>query len=143
MRIHRGTWVPLLPRSARMAVVTIVPLEPIVRGLDYVLPPQVVANQLSIVEQAMPLTLWGILCLTGGLLASTGFIGRWRRITITGLWIGGSTYAALAAGQWAVVSGEPWLDGVRGPAIVTLMAVAQLGMAVGYAQQQPADVEAS
>lgn len=136
MTIRRGDWVPLLPRSARLAVVTIVPLEPIVRGLDYILPDATAgAQQLSIVEQAMPMLAWGILCLAAGLISVTGFVGRWRRVTVTGLWLGGSVYATLAAGQWAAVVGQPWLDGVRGPAIVTLLAVAQLGMALGYAQQ--------
>lgn len=133
--IRRGEWVPLLPKTARLPVVMAVPLEPILRGLDYMLPGEETSTQLSVVERAMPMPVWGALCLLTGLVAFAGFLGRWRRVTVAGLWIGGSVYATLAAGQWWVVWEEPWLDGIRGPAIVTLLAVAQLGMAVGYAQQ--------
>ncbi|WP_412475373.1 hypothetical protein ACK8HH_17005 [Gordonia sp. LUNF6] len=117
-------------------MIIVVPIEPILRGLDYVLPGAVPpAVQLSQVEQAMPLWLWGTLCLIAGLTALTGFLGRWRRLTVVGLWIGGSVYAALAVGQWIAVAHQPWLDGLRGPSIVTLLCLAQLGMAIGYAAQ--------
>lgn len=139
--IRRGSWVPLLPRAARYAVVSIVPIEPILRGLDYALPGAETAQQLSIIERAMPMPAWGALCILAGVLALAGFLGLWRRVAITGLWIGGSTYVALAVGQWFAVLGEPWLDGIRGPGIVTIFALAQLGMALGYAQQ-PDDLEA-
>ena len=141
MSLRRGTWVPLLPLPARLAVVTLVTVEPIMRGIDYILPDaEPPATQLSVLERAMPITVWGILCLIAGLTALVGFSGRWRRITVAGLWLGGSVYVALAAGQWAAVAGHPWLDGLRGPAIVSLLALAQLGMAVGYAMQ-PDDSE--
>ncbi|MGC5027479.1 hypothetical protein ACLQ3K_22245 [Tsukamurella sp. DT100] len=139
--IRRGSWVPLLPRAARYAVVSIVPIEPILRGFDYALPGAETAQQLSIIERAMPMPAWGAMCVLAGVLALVGFLGLWRRVAIAGLWVGGSTYVALAVGQWVAVLGEPWLDGIRGPGIVTIFALAQLGMALGYAQQ-PDDLEA-
>ncbi|WP_353107845.1 hypothetical protein [Gordonia sp. (in: high G+C Gram-positive bacteria)] len=139
--IRRGDWVPLLPQGARLGVVTAVPVEPILRGLDYVLPGSEDSQQLSFIERAMPLDAWGALCLATGLIALVGLVGRWRRVASTGLWLGGSVYGALALGQWIAVAGQPWLDGIRGPAIVTLLAVAQLGMGAGYAlQPDEADV---
>ena len=141
MSLRRGTWVPLLPLPARISVVTLVTVEPIMRGIDYILPDaEPPATQLSVLEQAMPITVWGIACLMAGLAALVGFAGRWRRITVAGLWLGGAVYAAIAAGQWAAVVDHPWLDGMRGPAIVSLLALAQMGMAVGYALQ-PDDAE--
>lgn len=139
--IRRGDWVPLLPQGARLGVVTAVPIEPILRGLDYVLPGVEDSQQLSFIERAMPLDAWGVLCLATGLLALAGFLGRWQRVAATGLWLGGSVYVALAVGQWIAVADQPWLDGIRGPAIVTLLAVAQLGMGAGYSlQPDDADV---
>lgn len=143
MRITRGTWVPLLPLPARLAVVTLVTVEPMLRGIDYMLPDaEPPATQLSVIEQAMPIGLWGVLCLIAGATALAGFLGRWRRVTVAGLWLGFATYACLALGQWAAIVDQPWFDGLRGPAIVTLLSLAQLGMAIGYAlQPDDGDVE--
>lgn len=132
---RRGRWVPLLPPTSRNAVVGLVPVEPIIRGADYVLPGGDAAPQLNIVEQAAPMQVWGALCMVAGVVALAGFLGRWRPVCIAGLWLGACTYAALAVGQWAEVVGHPWLDGVRGPAIVTVFAAAQAGLALGYARQ--------
>lgn len=136
--MRRGDWVPLLPPAARLAVVMIVPLINLGWGVDYVLPSESTAHSLSVVERAMPMVVWGVLCLAAGIVSLVGFIGRWRRVAAVGLWIGGSTFFALAAGQWAAVAGVPWLDGVRGPILATVVAAAQLGMAAGYAQQPDA-----
>lgn len=140
MTLRRGTWVPLLPITARIAVVILVAVEPIIRGLDYVLPDaEPPATQLSVIENAMPITAWGVLCIAVGITSLAGFIGRWRRIAVAGLWLGGSVYAALAFGQWAAIIDLPWFDGIRGPSIVTLLALAQFGMAIGYALQPDDD----
>lgn len=138
MRPHRGTWEPLLPPTSRNAVVGLVPLEPIIRGLDYLLPDgDPPSRTLDVVEQAMPIQWWGVLCLLAGVIALAGFHARRRRTCITGLWLGAAVYASLAAGQWWEVLGHPWFDGIRGPTIVTIFGLAQAGIAIGYARQAP------
>ncbi|MEJ9080783.1 hypothetical protein WKY82_20405 [Gordonia malaquae] len=136
--IRRGPWVPLLPPKARFAVITIVPVILLGWGFDYVMPGET-AESLSFVERAMPLWAWGVLCITAGILALTGFLGRWRRIAVVGLWLGGVTFFVLAVGQWVAVWNNPWLDGIRGPILASVVALAQLGMALGYALQPDAD----
>ncbi|WP_367582273.1 hypothetical protein [Tsukamurella tyrosinosolvens] len=136
--IRRGTWVPLLPPHARNVVVGIVPIEPILRGVDYILPGAETAPQLTLVEAAAPMPVWGTLCLLAGVLALVGFWGRWRAVCIAGMWLGAATYVTLAAGQWWEVIGHPWLDGIRGPAILTIFGAGMAGIAIGYARQEPA-----
>lgn len=133
--IRRGSWEPLLPVGSRRRTVRIVPIIAIGWGLDYILPGDENARSLSIVEQAMPMAAWGTLCLIGGVLGLAGFLGRWRRVAIAGLWIGGLTFAVIGLGQWIAVSGVPWLDGLRGPLITSIVGIAQLNMVAGYAQQ--------
>lgn len=137
MKVRRGTWVPLLPPHARNVVVGIVPIEPILRGIDYVLPGGETAPQLNLIEAAAPIPVWGALCLIAGVVALVGFWGRWRTVCATGMWIGAATYLTLAVGQWVEVSGHPWWDGIRGPAIVTIFGAAMAGIALGYARQEP------
>lgn len=138
--IRRGSWVPLLPRAARERTVRAVPIIMLGWGLDYSLPGVENAHSLSKVEQAMPMGAWGALCLIGGIATMLGFYGRWRRLTIAGLWVAGWTFTAIAVGQWWAVSGVPWLDGVRGPIVTTIVGLAQINMAFGYAQQ-PSELE--
>ncbi|QRY62770.1 hypothetical protein JVX90_00385 [Gordonia sp. PDNC005] len=133
--IRRGDWVPLLPKLARIAVVSAVPAELIIRGADYVLPGEGSSHQLTVVESAMPLWVWGTLCLGFGLTQAAGLLGRWRRVTAAALWLGGVLYVALAAGQWWAVADVPFLDGFRGPGIVSIFCLAQLGMGAGYSLQ--------
>ncbi len=138
MRLRRGTWQPLLPPRARMAVVMAVPVEALIRAWDYLTP--VVDGDwsspaLTVVERMMPLPVWGALCAIIGITVLWGLAMRWPRTAIAGLRLGAATYALLAVGQWWAVFGNPWLDGIRGAATVTILAFAYLGMSQGYSQQ--------
>lgn len=136
MRPHRGDWQPLLPPRARIAVVMAVPTEAVLRAWDYLTPNlEPPAQQLTVVEQMMPLPAWGALCAIVAAVTLCGLFMRWPRTAIAGLRLGGATYAVLAIGQWVAVIENPWLDGVRGPAIVTIFALAYLGLARGYSAQ--------
>lgn len=131
--LRRGTWEPLLPRAARYAVVGIVPIEPVGRGYDYLTEgPAEDAASLSIVEHLLPIQAWGAVCLVAGLVGLVGLNMRWPVPAILGIFLGGCVEATLAVGQWAAVAGVPWFDGIRGPVITTIFAVAQLGMSAGY-----------
>ncbi|TWS24407.1 hypothetical protein FK268_12515 [Tsukamurella sputi] len=130
--LRRGSWEPLLPPAARYFVVGLVPWEPLLRAYDYITPGAENAASLNIVEQLMPLHLWGVLCLIPASLSLLGLSMRWPAPAILGLFLTGCVEATLSAGQWKAVAGVPWFDGIRGPGITTIFAVAQLGMAFGY-----------
>ena len=116
-----------------------VPIESLMRAWDYLTPStRPPALQLSVVERMMPLPVWGALCVIVGIVALWGLVMRWPRTAIAGLRLGAATYAVFAAGQWAAVAGNPWLDGLRGPGIVTIFALAYLGLSKGYADQMRA-----
>lgn len=137
---HRGDWVPLLPERTRMLVVMAIPIEAILRAWDYLTPNLVPPTvSLSVVEQMMPLEVWGVLCGIVGVVTLWGLAWRWPRTAITGLRFGAATYAVLAAGQWLSVIDNAWLDGVRGPAITTIFAFAYWGMSKGYSEQMRSD----
>ncbi|KXP00919.1 hypothetical protein [Tsukamurella pseudospumae] len=140
--IRRGSWVPLLPPAARYIVIGLVPLEPIGRGYDYVTPGAENAASLSLVEELFPLSVWGVGCLVAGIVAFVGLNMRWPVPAILGLFLAGCVEATLAGGQWAAVAGVPWLDGIRGPIITSIFALAQFGMAAGYFQQALNDRDA-
>ena len=140
----RGTWTPLIPLPARWAVVGVIPLVPLSYGADYLLhqhrhtrPGD--AGQLNdsytIVELAMPIQVWGVLCLTAGLLMGIGFHMRWPRPVIIGSWLSGGVLGSLSVGRFVGVADLPWWDGISGPVIVGAVAVACWGMAIGYTKQ--------
>lgn len=136
LRIRRGDWIPLLPERTRMLVVMAIPTEAILRAWDYLTPDlEPPTLSLSVVEKMMPLEVWGTICLITGLVSVCGFAMRWPRTAIVGLRLGGATYSLLAGGQLVTIAHNPWLDGLRGPAITTIFAVAYWGLAKGYGDQ--------
>ncbi|MBY4571261.1 hypothetical protein ACN95_14670 [Gordonia sihwensis] len=127
---------PLMPERSRMLVILAVPIEAILRAWDYLTPDiQPPTLSLSVVEQMMPLEVWGAICAVVGVVTVWGFAMRWPRTAIAGLRLGGATYGLLALGQWLAVVDNPWFDGVRSPAITTIFPVAYWGLARGYTQQ--------
>ncbi|AKI28682.1 hypothetical protein GTE6_40 [Gordonia phage GTE6] len=133
--LHRGDWVPLIPTSFRWPILALWVLEPVVRGIDYVTGdgPNT-TNSLTFVEQAMPLWAWGLLFLAGGSLSISGFLLRWPRMTILGLHIAGTTYAAMALGL-TVKAVERGGDGFRTPVMFAVFALTFWFAAFGYLQQ--------
>lgn len=139
MRLHgprRGDWVPLLPERTRMLVIMAVPAEALFRSYDYLTPDvDETSSSLTVVERMMPIEAWGAVCGIVAVVALWGLILRWPRTAIAGFRLGGAMYTLLAAGQWIAVFHNPWLDGIRGAAIVTLFALAYWGLAKGYTDQ--------
>lgn len=133
--IKRGDWVPLLPLKARTVVVGILPVEPLVRGIDYTLPGKL-TSVYSVVEKALPSWVWGIGCIIVAVLIATGYIGKWPGPAICGYWIGGAIYTTLAVGSFASTIHQPYLDGMRSPTLLMVFAVAFFGMSIGYSWQR-------
>ena len=133
--LRRGEWVPLVPTPFRWSILALWVLEPVVRGIDYVTGNGLTTtNSLTFVEQAMPLWAWGLLFLAGGALSTGGLLLRWPRMTILGLHIAGTTYAAMALGL-AVKVFERGGEGFRTPVMFAVFALTFWFAAFGYLQQ--------
>lgn len=129
---HRGDWVPLIPERFRWPILLLWAAEPIARGMDYITGDAPGTTQsLTFVEQAMPLQGWGTLCLVGGLLVLFGYVGRWVMVSVWGLHLVASTYAALAVGLVAKTI-ERGGDGFRTPVMFAVFAITFWLAALGY-----------
>lgn len=126
--LHRGDWVPLIPTSFRWPILAMWVIEPVVRGIDYV------TGDGPNTTNSLPLWAWGPLYLAGGSLSISGFLLRWPRMTILGLHIAGTTYAAMALGL-AVKASERGGDGFRTPVMFAVFAFTFWFAAFGYLQQ--------
>lgn len=127
-----GEWTPLIPIQVRAVILALWAIEPISRGLDYITGDKPdVTQSLSAIEAAFPIQVWGIFCLTSGILILSGFAGRWRRIAIAGLHIAGATYCALAVGlaDAAISRGG---DGFRTPVMFFVFGLTFWAAAIGY-----------
>lgn len=137
--LRRGTWTPLPPLPARLAVIAVPPLETMARGWDYITGDQPsTTNSLTFVEQLMPLWVWGLLCIVSASLVYLGFFGRWAAPSVIGFALGGSTYTALAYGL-ALKTLERGGDGFRTPVMFAVFGLVFWGLAYGYYQQVRAD----
>lgn len=128
-----GQWRPGLPAPVSRLVLVMLTAEILVRGSDYLPgdPPRVTGSP-SIVEQALPLPVWGVLCLTAGCTTTVGMILRRVTPILLGcVWAAG-IYTALAWGLFLqfVGLGAPW-GGWRSPAHCLLMAGLWVTLAVG------------
>lgn len=133
--IERGNWVPLIPPKFRWPILALWTLEPVARGLDYVTGDQPsTSSSLSFVEQAMPLQMWGVLFLLGGVMCIGGFVMRWPRITVLGLHTAGTTYAAIGIGL-AAAAIDRGGDGFRTPVMFAVFALTFWLAAFGYLHQ--------
>jgi len=77
---------------------------------------------MRVIEDALPLVVWGSLLMTAGLIVVAGYVARWRMVVIVGL----VTQAALMATLGV---------GMSGTAAVLYLGVAAAAQAVatGYA----------
>lgn len=116
-RIARGEWGPGLQPDLSFLVMMLLSLEVLVRGFDYLMGdrPDVTAN-LSVVESAMPLPLWGVLFLISGGTFLFGVLYRRFAPLIFGSVTAMALYGALAVGLFLRMAerGWPW-DGFRTP----------------------------
>lgn len=101
MAIHRGTWSAGYTPGIHQFLLVLLTCELLLRGMDYFTGDRTeTANSLlTIVERAMPLTWWGLLCLASAALVITGIIGRWARFIIAGALLASGIYGGLAWGM--------------------------------------------
>lgn len=127
-RPRRGGWVPLLPLPWRMAVMALIPITPVLLGVDYLMGES--GSTLTEVEKAMPLNVWGWLLIVSGAAVFLGFGMRWRLVTIGALWVSGAVLLTLAAGIGAETI--DWEGGFRGPWLYAVFGLASWLTAGGY-----------
>lgn len=135
MRIHRGNWSPLIPGIWRTLVVSIIPISPIVIGIDYLMGEN--SSSLSDVEKAAPIDVWGWLLILFGMTTLVGYAGAWRKIAIAGLWATGAVMITLSVGIASVMIDE--VGGFRWPWLYLVIGLASWMAAIGYLIQGDGD----
>ncbi|KGM18138.1 hypothetical protein [Corynebacterium auriscanis] len=95
----KGDWRPGLPADVSALLGGIMALQAGNRGVDYLLGDRdTTTNSLTVVEQAMPLWVWGMLFFAGGVLVGVGMWKRHAEPIVTGATLLMATYGALAWG---------------------------------------------
>lgn len=95
----RDAWRPGLPSDVSAIVLALMALQAVNRGIDYAMGDRdTTTASLTVVEQAMPLPVWGVLFFLGGVLVLSGM---WRRIAdliVIGAVLLMALYASLSWG---------------------------------------------
>lgn len=101
MAIRRGTWSAGYPPGIHQFLLVLLTCELILRGMDYFTGDRVktATSLLTIVERAMPLTWWGLLCLASATMIITGIIGRWANVIVAGALLASGIYGGLSWGM--------------------------------------------
>lgn len=119
-----GRWTPGLQNDLSQIAMLALSLEIIVRGFDYLTGDRNdVTSNLSIVENALPLPLWGAILLVGGFSFIAGVVWRRFGLIIFGSVVTMACYMALACGLFLKMAerGWPW-DGFRTPLMFVVYA---------------------
>lgn len=124
MAPKRGAWVPLLPGVWRTLTLAVLPGLAIAVGLDYILGTPTHPARMRVIEDALPLVVWGSLLMTAGLIVVAGYVARWRMVVIVGLVTQAALMATLGVG----------MDGTAAVLYLGVAAAAQAA-AAGYALQ--------
>ena len=100
MVIRRGTWTAGYPPGIHQLLLVLLTCELTLRGMDYFTGDrsEAASTMLTVVERAMPLTWWGLLCLASAALIITGIIGRWANMIVAGALLASGIYGGLAWG---------------------------------------------
>ena len=104
----------------------------ILRGFDYLTPksPEGRTKALSVIEEAMPLWLWGSLFLGFGLLLTVSVFLKIHRTVYLSHWVLGVVTAAMTVGLGAEYLTRPWADGIRSAGTLGVVAAFYLIIAV-------------
>lgn len=128
-----GSWEParLSPLDS-ISVTVWLCLASILRGLDYLLPQsqQGATRALSVVEDAMPLAVWGLLFFGFGILLAVSVAWKIHRLVYLSHWCLGVITAALTVGLGAEYLTRPWGDGIRSAGTLGVVAAIYLIIAI-------------
>ena len=114
-----------MTRESVMAMVWVMVMEPLLRGLDYTLGDgDGVTKSLTYVERAAPLWFWGVVCLVAGLSVVAGLAWKVYEPVVVGAVLAFALYLTLASGMVANVWMRGWPpDGFRTPAMFAAFGV--------------------
>ena len=115
VRTDRSRWEPGLQPDMSLMVMYLLSLEPLVRGIDYITGDDGTFNRaLRIVEDAMPLWIWGVIFTAAAVLFLTGVTRRKHNFIIAGSILMVATYGAFSVGAIFEIASEGWpWDGYR------------------------------
>lgn len=99
LKRHQGTWRPGMPVMVSGLILAVYNFQQYIRGLDYVTGDRPdTTESLTVVEQAMPLPMWGAAFLMVAFIVTAGMVLRQARILITGCLLSVVLYAGLTWG---------------------------------------------
>ena len=115
VRADRRRWEPGLQQDLSLAVMYLLSLEPLVRGIDYITGDRgPVSSALRPVEEAMPLWAWGTIFIAASALFIVGTARRKHNFIIAGSLLTVATYGAFSVGVMFDIASEGWpWDGYR------------------------------
>lgn len=115
VRTDRRRWEPGLQQDLSLAVMYLLSLEPLVRGIDYITGDRgPVSSALRPVEEAMPLWAWGTIFIAASALFIVGTARRKHNFIIAGSLLTVATYGAFSVGVMFDIASEGWpWDGYR------------------------------
>lgn len=128
-----GSWEPARLSTLDSISVTVwLCFASMLRGLDYLLPasPEGSTKSLTVVEDAMPLPVWGMLFLGFSALLLAAVLMKIHRLVYLSHWTLGVVTAALAVGLGAEYLTRPWGDGIRSAGTLAVVAALYLIIAI-------------
>lgn len=137
--LHRGRWHPLIPEWWRTATMLVVPITPIIVGVDYLFGHGDAPARLSAVEKSISLSALGVILIASGVITVIGFVGRWRMLTIGGLHWSAAVMSTIGIG---IATAPGMGGGFRVPWLYMAIAIASWASAFGYFMQGDPDDDA-
>ena len=109
-----GSWEPArMGLSDSIGITLLLTIVGLVRGIDYITPKTTESPALSLVEQAFPLWVWGLMFAVPSLFLAASVIARIHAGVWIGHWLLVIAYVGLATGLGVEYLGRPWFDGIR------------------------------
>lgn len=116
-----GSWEPArLGLSDSIGITMLLSAVSIVRGFDYITPKSTASPALSIVEEAFPLWVWGLMFLVPSIFLTISALTRVHAGVWIGHWLLVIAYFGLATGLGLEYLGRPWFDGIRSAASLAI-----------------------
>lgn len=109
-----GSWEPArLGLSDSIGITILLTFVAAVRGFDYITPKTMESPALSVVEQAFPLWVWGLMFAVPAVFLAATALARIHAGVWVGHWLLVIAYVGLAVGLGVEYIQRPWLDGIR------------------------------
>lgn len=116
-----GSWEPArLGLSDSLGITILLTAVSLIRGFDYITPRSVASPGLSIVEDAFPLWIWGLMFLVPSVFLAISAVTRVHAGVWIGHWLLVIAYFGLATGLGVEYLGRPWFDGIRSAASLAI-----------------------